>query len=216
MPIRRFSLILIVLIGVAECGLAIWQSRTLQPSLAPVFSWPEAAAHFSHSENLEHTFEQYKCDRAAEYQTTAGDGIKLASVYLEWDRVEAGPAMGFAAHGPEICNTALGYKLLGIDANRIFEVPGTVPIRFDCTRFADREGKTVYMYKTAWVQGLGSWQLRDEGNQRLERLKRSFLRHTGEARVVLTAVYGAPDPEQAWQTFQTQVINQFVWKSTNS
>ena len=211
MSFRRLYLILIVLTVTMELVLGFWQYRSLTPSVAPVFTWPQAAAHFAKTAGLEETIEQYQCDRASRYKDSASGGIDLESVYLEWDRLEAGPAMGFSAHGTEICSVAAGYKLLGIDANRVHQIPGADPIRFDCTRFLNPAGRTVYMFKSAWVQGLGSWQLRDEGDKRFERLKRSFQRHTGEARVVLTGVFGAGSQDEAWQVFNDHVLNQFVW-----
>jgi len=197
---------------VLESSLAGWWWWSGVPSSDPVFSLPVAADRFGKTPALAKAQAKYGADRAAELDYLTPDGTALTVQYFEMDRMESGPAMGFAAHPAEECNVRLGYKFLGIDPSRTYLGPQGAPLRFDCTRFADGNGKPVFMFKIAWIQGAGAWQVRNEGSDRIERLRRSFVRHTGAARVMLAGVFNAADGEHAWQAFCGQVLDRLEWK----
>jgi hypothetical protein len=211
MTLKTLSLAVIGTVIFSELAINSWNHFALTPSTSGYFSWPQAAAAFDKSNNLDLTIELYRCDRAANHNIITADGQDITSVYLEWDRIEAGPAMGFAAHETEICNTALGYRLLKVLPERILEGPYGDKIRFDATHFLNPMGRDVFMFKTAWVQGAGSWQLRDQETRRFERLRRSFHRSNGVGRMVLSAVFDVPDIDTAWDVFNREVTSQFVW-----
>ena len=211
MILKTFSLLVIGAVIATELSLASWNYFALLPSRAAYFSWPQAAARFGKDGDLDRTIEMYRCDRAASHRMTSTDGCEIASIYLEWNRIEAGPAMGFAAHETEICNTALGYRLVKVLPESTFQGPHGAQIHFDTTHFLDPVGRNVFMFKTAWVQGAGSWQIRDQETRRLERMRRSFDRSTGVGRMVLSAVFDAPNAEDAWKIFNREVASQFVW-----
>jgi hypothetical protein len=113
-------------------------------------------------------------------------------------------------HSPDQCNVAAGFTLKGILSPRTFEVSGQPPLVFDATHFTDPSGRSVHMFKLAWIQGLGSRPLR-EGTRRFERAGNAFFRHQGAARVLQAGVFDAQNADQAWQVFRTQVLDQLRW-----
>jgi hypothetical protein len=209
---RRFALVAILFLVLVEAGLAGWWLITSRPSTAPVFSWPEAVPRLGQAARLAPAMAKYRADRGAEVRLASPDGPRLTVLYLEWDRIDSRPAMGFASHPAEECNVGLGYQFLGIEPSRVFGGPGGASLRFDSTRFVDLAGKPLFMFKLAWIQGAGAWQVRDEGRNRIERLRRSFVRHTGAARILQAGVFDARDGEHAWQVFREQVLEQLAWR----
>ena len=152
MPLSRLALILILLTLCTELGIGLWRHADPPPSQADVFSFPTAATAFNQSEAFATVVTKYGADRGAECKLAAEDGTPLTAFYFEWDRIEAGPVMNLAGHPPEQCNVALGYKLLGIDAPRTYQPAGQLPLSFDCTRFEDRSGRKMYVFKVAWLR----------------------------------------------------------------
>ena len=202
MPLRRLAL--------GEGGLALWRHLPIEPSTAPVFSFPPAAENFGKSAEVAQATEIYEADRGAEWNHTAGDGTRLTVFYFEWDHVEVGPVMSLAGHSPDECNVAAGFNLQALLPPRTYEVPGQPPLVFDATHFTDLSGSSVHMFKLAWIQGMGSRPLR-EATRRLERLQNSFTRHRGSARVLQAGVFDAQDADHAWQIFRTEVLDQLKW-----
>lgn len=211
MHLRRLALILIVLVLMGEAAVSMWRYLPMPSATAPVFSFAPATERFEEPGSLAPLVEIYGADRGAEWFTTAADDTRLTLFFFEWDQIEAGPVMELAGHSPDECNVAAGFTLQGILTPRTYEVPGQPPLVFDATHFTDPAGRSVHMFKLAWIQGLGSRELR-EGSNRLLRLRNSFLRHTGAARVVQAGVFDARDADHAWQTFRTQVLDHLEWK----
>ncbi len=212
MLLSRLSLLLFTLLLIAGGGTALWRFTPITPSSAPVFSFPAAAARFDHPGDFAGPIKVYQADRGAECKLAAPDGTRLTLFCFEWDRLEAGPMMSLVGHAPEQCNVAAGFKLEEISANRRYQTPGQQPLDFDCTRFSDPAGRQVFMFRLAWLQGLGSRPLRIEGESRIARLKNSFIRHLGAARVLEAGVFAACDADHAWQVFCTQVLDQLQWR----
>jgi len=217
--LRVAILLVLFLVGI-EAGVTLWRNTGMAPSTAPIFSYPPGAAHFGASATLAPAIEMFRADRAAECKLTAADQARLTVLYFEWDQLKISPVMSLAMHAPEVCNESAGYKLLEVMANRNYQVPGHEPLAFDCTHFADPSGRDVFIFKVVWLQGYGCLRMRDngpgaaplvEGEQRLTRIKNSFVRHSGAARIVEAAVYEAHDAEHAWQTFRESVLDQLVW-----
>lgn len=215
-----YAAAIILFLVVLEAGVALWQ-HNIKPSTAPVFSYPPAVANFGKSATLAPAIEMYRADRGAECNLTAADNTRLIALYFEWDRLKISPVMNFTFHAPEVCNTSLGYKLIKVLPNRTHEVSGHEPLAFDCTHFADPAGRDVFMFKVVWMQGFGCLRMREEGpgarpivegEERLARIKNSFVRHSGAARLVEAAVFDARDADHAWQTFRDQVLDQITWQ----
>jgi hypothetical protein len=212
--LSTFSLLLFLLLVLSQAGLALWRYLPIEPSTAPVFSYPAAAEHFDQPGDLAPAIAMYHADRGAEVKLKSAEGTSLTVFYFEWDQVEAGPMMTAAGHTPDECNLTAGFQLLEIGANRRFEVPGQLPLVFDSTRFADSAGREIFIFKLAWMQGLGSKSIREGqgGAHRAERLLNSFTRHAGALRVLQAGVVDARDDDHAWQVFQTEVLEKLVWE----
>ena len=210
MPLPRLAVILIALLLLGEAAVAVWRHLPIEPSTAPVFSLPPAAANFGKSPDLAPAVEMYGADRGAEWNTTAPDGTRLTVFYFEWDQSKPGPHMELAGHAPEICNVSAGYSLQAILPPRSYEVPGQPPLVFDSTHFTDPSGRSVHMFKLAWIQGMDSLSFY-RGYDRQRRLRDSFLRHHGAARVLQAGVFDAQNADHAWQSFRTQVLDHLKW-----
>lgn len=202
-----------------EAGVALWRQNT-PASNAPVFSYPPGVANFEKSAALAPAIEMYRADRGAECKFSTADNACLTVLYFEWDRLKISPVMSLAIHAPEVCNSAAGFKLLEVLPNRSYATPGHESLAFDCTRFADPSGRDLFIFKVVWLQGYGCLRMRNdgpgatpiaEGEQRFTRIKNSFVRHSGAARIVEAAVFDARDADHAWQTFREQVLDQLVW-----
>jgi hypothetical protein len=210
MSYRRLAIVLIALLLLGEAALALWRHLPIEPSTAPVFSFPPAAANFDNPGDLAPVIELYGADRGAEWNHRSADGTRLTVFYFEWDQIKAGPKLEMAGHSPDECNVAAGFELREILPPRTYQVPGQPPLVFDATHFTDPAGGSVHMFKLAWVQGLGSRPLR-EASRRLERAGNAFLRHLGAARVLQAGIFNAPTADLAWQTFQQQVLDHLQW-----
>lgn len=210
MPLRRLAFILSAILVLGEAGLALWRHLPVPVSQAAVFSFPPAAANFGKSPNLAPAIQLYGADRGAEWHATAPDGSRLIVFYFEWDQVKPGPLMELAGHAPEICNVSAGFTLQAILPPRSFEVLGQPPLVFDATHFTDPSGRSVYMFKLSWLQGMDSLAFY-RGYDRQRRLRDSFLRHAGVARVLQAGVFDAQDAEHAWQTLRQQVLDELEW-----
>ena len=206
----RITILIIAFLVALEAGVALWR-HNVPVSTAPVFYWKEepllttAPPPFGDALNL------YRANRGAEQTKELPEGRKMTVFYFEWDRVDAGPLMNIGEHLPEVCNTAAGFILESREPNRVFEASGHSPLVFDTTTFSDPTGRNVHVFKAAWIQGLGSWDIR-ESNNRFSRLVKSFRRGRGAARVLECGVTGAQNKNQAWQIFQNQVLQRLIWQ----
>ena len=215
MLLRRLSLCLFILLVLGQIAWALWRFLPIEPSTASVFHYPTAASRFGDPGDLKVAIEMYQADRGAELALTAPDGLELTVFYFEWDRIGAGPMMTTAGHTPDQCNVAAGFTLVSVDPPRTYQAPGQLPMVFDATTFKDKAGRDMYTFKLAWMQGLGSRSIREGkgGLYRIERLRNSFIRHVGELRVLQAGVFNARNSDQAWQAFQSQVLDQLEWKT---
>lgn len=210
MPLRRLAIILIALLVLGEVTVALWKYLPVKPSTAPVFSLPMMDDAMKQPGEFQRAVNTYQADRGGELKLNGTDGTSLTLFYFEWDQIRMGPMMNVAGHVPEQCNVAAGFKFMGVENTRTFAVAGHPPLPFDCTRFQDPAGRDVFMFRIGWVQGYGPLELR-QGLNRTKRLKDSFLRNAGAARVLQAGVFDARDPDHAWQSFRTQVLDHLKW-----
>jgi hypothetical protein len=229
MPRLSKLLILTLTLGVFLCalefGVQIWRYFGEMPSTSPVFSYPPASACFGQSASLAPAIELYRVDRAAECKLSAADHTRLTVLYFEWDCMKPSPVMDFALHAPEVCNARMGFKLLKVLPSRNYDVPGRPSLTFDATHFVDPAGGDVFIFKTVWLQGSGCPKLRGvgpdggsvrEADYRFVRLKNSFFRRRGAARILEAGVYDARDPDHAWSTFRELVLDQILWSDSRA
>jgi len=211
MSVVRLSSILIAVILMTEFGVLGWWRSELEASTGAVFSYLPAATNSDQPDRHAEAIAMYGADRGGEYHLERSDGIRLNVVQLDWDRVETGPLMELSTHAPEICQETSGFKLQAVMPPRTHPVAGQSPLIFDSTHFTDPSGRSVYIFKMPWIQGVGSWHLREDQN-RLARLKSSFIRRVGQARMLQAGVFGARDADHAWQVFQSEVLEKLEWR----
>ena len=200
--------IAILLLG--EAAVAVWQYTPIEPSTAPVFSFPPAAANFCKTPAMVLATEEYQADRGGECDLTAPDGETIKVFYFEWDKIKFGTLMVITGHTPEQCNVRVGFKLIGVGPKRNYRIDHG-RLEFDSTHFEDPKGQPVYMFKVAWMQGINRMDLR-ETYSKMRRLESNFLRHIGAARVLQGAISGARDSDHAWQLFTTEVLDKLEWQ----
>lgn len=212
MTLTRFCLLALGLILLGEAGLAVWRYAPVRPSTEPVFRYPEGIANFGKGEDMTAAIKSYLADRGSGFVLRPGDGLRLDVYYLEWDQYQVAPLMKIGVHNPEVCNVAHGLKLEEIGQPRIHQRGSSPPLAFDYTRFTDRGGRPLFVFKTVFIQGLGSLNTRNEETWRFERLQKSFTRHIGQARVLQGFVTGTADADQAWQAFERTVLDHLEWQ----
>jgi hypothetical protein len=212
-PLSIVTLLVVGLIVTIEGGIFIWSRMPVAPSSAPVFFWPRGRTECCHSGNSGPVVAKYSADRGAECRMAGPNGTAVTAFYLEWDKVRAdGMTKWVALHSIEICNMTIGYEFLGTETERRLAVPGQAPLIFDCARLSNKAGEAVFVFKTGWIQGNGSFQYHGPGGDRMERLKSSLARQAGAGRMLEAGVFGAQDADQAWRVFERCVLDELVWR----
>ena len=214
MPLHRLALILIAILALGEGALALWRHLPIEPSTAPVFSLPMMEEPMKQPGDFQQAVAAYKADRGAELELRDTTKASLTIFYFEWDgfRSDYEHIIGIAIHTPEACNRAAGFELQEILPERTHMTEGYQPLRFNVTRFIDPAGRTVFMFKMVWLQGRGSLAFRAQELGRMARLKGSLQRHRGAARVLQAGVFDAKDSDEAWQVFQSQILDHIQWR----
>ena len=156
--IQNSLLLLLLFLAALEVGVLAWR-HNVPVSTAAVFSLPMASEAMQHPGSFQRSIDVYHADRGGELKLPGPDGSSLAVFYFEWDQVECAAIMGIAGHTPEECNVAAGFNLKSNNPSRIFVAPDHSSLVFDTTTFADPSGRIVHVFKSAWIQGLGSWAM---------------------------------------------------------
>ena len=212
----RFLFLLIPLLLLAiEGGVQAWRQAEIASSTAPVFYWKEAPLLTTAPPPFGAALQNYRADRGAEKTMTLPEGSKMTLFYLEWDRLEVGPIIALSGHEAEICNVAAGFKLLQSGGRRTYHCANGVTLDFDYTLLESRDGKPVHVYKLPWIQGFGTWRV-NSSVDRTVRLRRSFLRHSGAARVIEAGIFGTTSEDDAWRLFQREVLAKLEWVGRKS
>ena len=204
-PLVSLSAFLLLL----ELAIPAWRNST-SLSHDPVFSLPMMEQAMKHPGKFQTSIDVYQADRGAELKLPGPDDSSLTLFYFEWDQVEIGPMMQISGHAPEVCNVAVGFTLKSRHPQRVFASPGHSSWEFDSTTFLDPQGNEVHVFKTAWMQGFGCWDIR-QGENRKSRLATSFTCGRGAARVIQCGVTGAQDQAHAWRIFQSEVLGKLLW-----
>jgi hypothetical protein len=210
MSLRPIWLVVPLLLFAIEGGVQAWRLMT-QTSTAPVFYWKGAELLTTAPPPFGLAMEIYRADRGAEQTKLLPDGARMTLFYFEWDSIELGPIVAVGGHEAEVCNVAAGYKLVQSGGQRTRRFSNGEALRFDCTHLAEPGGRPVYVYKIPWIQGFGVWK-GDSALDRTMRLRRSFLRHRGAGRVLEAGVFGAASEDEAWDLFQSEVLEKLEWK----
>lgn len=199
---------------IMELSIAGWRNGVAVSS-APVFTLPMVKEAMKAPGKFQRSIDVYHANRGAEVKTNAPEGEAITLFYFEWDHVDAAPMMDLCGHAPEQCNVPAGFDLIAKLPGRTFDSPGHDRLLFDSTLFKDHGGRPVHVFKMAWIQGLGSWDIR-QGEKRSLRFSRSFVRGSGAARVIECGITGATGEDQAWQIFTDQILKNAVWSDPSS
>ena len=202
-------------LGVVASEAAAWAWLAMRPEAqtTPVFDWNGGAGGRDRSDDKDFLTGMcgvYQADRGRWVDLESDDGVSLQVQIMEWDEIADGPFMAVRGHAPEICNTANGFVFLGREAPRIWDAGQRV--EFDVTAFRSPNGQSVYVFKTAWMAGVGNITLQFGFENRVARLVASLHKRAGAARVLQGAVFGAENMDQAWQVFEGAVLKDCVWK----
>jgi hypothetical protein len=206
------ALILLISLLALEGGVQLWRNHEPEPSKDPLFFWKDTDLVGKADPTLGHVIEIYEADRGMESFRNIDGGGRLQTMYMEWDDLEAGPFTSLSGHETEVCNIAAGFTVLESRIPRVLITPDAPTLEFYYARLADPAGRIVHAYKMPWFQGLGAWNL-DSIHDRSLRLKRSFIRHRGAARVVQFGVTGIADEQVAWNVVQSELRDRLEWRS---
>lgn len=188
----------------------MWRHASIDTSRAPVFKWTGAPLVTSAEPPFGKALKIYRADRGAEQRTNLPEGRSIKVFYFEWDSIEAGPLIAISAHEAEVCNVAAGFKVLEAEEPRPVISAGGEALEFRYTKLEQADGQFVYVYKMPWVQGIGAWNV-DSAHDRFLRLRRSFIRHRGAARVLQAGIFGAASEQEAWALFEREVLARLTW-----
>ena len=200
----------LVLLGI-EGGVQAWRHSEIAVATAPVFEWKGAELLTTAAPPFGAALKLYRADRGAELTQLLDEGRKLTVFYFEWDRLELGPLIDAGGHAAEQCNVEYGsFKLLQSGGHRVYQAANGTSLTFDYTLLAGPDGTPVHVYKIPWLQGYGA--LEGLTQNRATRLRGSFLRHSGAARVLEAGIFGAASEDEAWRLFQREVLDGLEWR----
>ena len=197
----------------SEAGVRAWLAARPEAQTTPVFDWTGGAGGRDRSADKDFLYAmrvEYQADRGRWVNWESADGVDLQVQFMEWDRIEDGPYMAVKGHAPDICNTANGFVFLGREAPRIWDAGQRV--EFDSTAFRSPSGQAVYVFKAAWMAGVGNITLQFGFENRVSRLVASLHKRAGAARVLQVGVFGAESSDEAWGICEREVLGECVWK----
>jgi len=203
----------VLLIFLGE-GLLLALTRIPIPqSPAPVFAWPVDLGTPGDESDLAAAITGYGADSGQRRNFVRDGGVSLSTLFFTWKSAEMGPIVEISRHAPEVCNVAAGFTFIGHHPLRSHRFPGGEQLQFDVTEFKTPGGIGTFVFKTAWMQGIGTLSIQ-RGEDRLARLHGAFRRHAGAARVLQGGVFAAPGEEEAWEVFREEVLDHLVWTAT--
>ncbi len=228
MNLRRLAIILLLpLLPVlaAEAFSYYWMNP-------PRPDGPVAIPHFS-PPVVDRTFEPNQKDfDAAKVQLMCsggwsgkrgGDAQPLTRLsWVEWDRTSVANTLEAFRHVPEECMGSVGMTQEKVYPPREAG-SGERRMVFDSALFrAQRGGAGMYVFKTVWASGTGSFSLRGDffgfdlgtinRSRLMMRLATTLHRFKPEhTRVLMAGVTGLPSEELAWEHFSREILPQVQW-----
>jgi len=147
------------------------------------------------------------CDHAQTGWLNGENGISISVNYFEWNDTRSVGLNNAFEHKPEDCMGNTGRKVKAFLPDQIFSLDGQNLV-FDGTQFEDEKGHPLYIFKLSWAEGSdGANLLREKEATRRFRFqsaaKRWFPRY---ARVLMVGVFGAKNPQQAWDAVRKDVL----------
>jgi hypothetical protein len=205
--------VLLILLG--EGVLQALTRIPIQQSTGPVFGFPAELGTPVDDSGLAVAILGYGADSGQRREFACGSGVTMSTMFFTWERAEMGPILEISRHAPEVCNVAAGFTFIGHHPLRSHRFPGGEQLQFDVTEFKTPAGTGTFVFKTAWMQGIGTLSIQ-RGEDRLARLQGAFRRHAGAARVLQGGVFAAPDEEAAWAVFREKVLDHLIWTATSA
>jgi len=203
--------LLTALILSIEAGVQHWRHANSQVSQAPLFHWKDASLVTEAAPPFGTALKLYRPDRGMEKFEDLENGRRLQEIYMEWDKLETGPLADVAGHESDICNRIAGFKVLEKAVPRTFTASNGQQLVFHYTHLEDPKGNPVHNYKIPWIQGLGAWHIGSSSSRNV-RVSRSFIRHSGAARVIQIGVFGESDEARAWNLVQDVLNRNLEWR----
>jgi hypothetical protein len=210
---NKWLTVMVLLILLGEGGLQALTRIPIPQSTGPVFGWPLDLGVPGDESDLGAAVSAYGADSGQRREFALGNGLRLSTMFFTWKSAEMGPIMEISRHAPEVCNVAAGFTFVGHHPLRSHQFPGGEQLQFDVTEFKTPGGIGTYVFKTAWMQGIGTLSI-ERGEDRLARLYGAFRRHAGAARVLQGGVFAAPGEEEAWEIFREEVLDHLCWTAT--
>lgn len=172
-----------------------------QTNLLSVTSLPEIVAR---------ALPSLRCSTGTASRIDTAEGVTIHTAFFEWDLASSTSVLEAFKHLPDECMGSIGMTLTAHHSPRPYQV-GNETLSFDHSIFRDPQGEVIHAFKGVWVSGssglLGNG-LRGGGEQaRQLRWKAGLHRfRPAHARVAQGAVRGIPNPDLAWETFQSTML----------
>lgn len=208
---KSIAIAVIALVVTIETSIAIWRATPAKPVATGSFEWPWPQEISPDPVHLARAIQVYGADQGWERQTVNADGLKMTAHFFQWAKVKTGPMMIISGHTPKECNAAAGFALVAEAVRLKWNGPNGDLLQFHSSEFKTPNGGSLFVFKTAWLQGLGSITL-NPGSDRIERVKGSLHPIVGEGRVLQAGIFGADNEKEAWNYFQTEILQRLVWK----
>jgi hypothetical protein len=210
MILNKWLTLVVLLILLGEGALQALTRIPIPQSTAPVFFFPAELGTPADDAGLAAAVLGYGADSGERREFPTEGGVTMSTMFFTWERAEMGPILEISRHAPEVCNVAAGFTFIGHHPLRSHRFPGGEQLQFDVTEFKTPTGIVTYVFKTAWMQGIGTLSIQ-RGEDRLARLQGAFRRHAGAARVLQGGVFAATDEETAWTIFRAEVLDHLIW-----
>jgi hypothetical protein len=150
------------------------------------------------------------CSTGTAARIDLDDNVTIHLAFFEWDLADSTNVLEAYRHLPDECMGSIGMKLIEHRPSRSYQV-GKETLTFDHTVFRDPRGVIVHAFKGTWVSGASNLLGNDlrGGLEQWRQLRwRSALKRfrPAHARVAQGAVRGIPNPDAAWQAFESAML----------
>jgi hypothetical protein len=160
-----------------------------------------------------------KCDTGIVGTIDTNDGRQVEVSFFEWNEAERKAIFQAFHHAPDVCMSTSGITIEAHLAPRRFELDGRT-LMFDTTRFRPNGRDALHIFKAPWsddldrlneAAGPGQGNLLRDGpagkSFRTLKLRSLAKRYSPSyARVLMGAVSGFEDDQQAWDYFVATVL----------
>ena len=213
---RRWTAVTIawlVWLGVVEVGVARWYrwvDHRQRPGPNWELLWPTDQPGLSELEMPRAARQLLQYDEARQIRWTHPDGSVWQLSLIRW---RPGRAAGYLAksHSPLVCMPAAGYPVDGVSPLRFLQ-KGELQLPYRLYRFRTETGPVHVLY-SRWDEGTAEQSFAHEVAGPWSRLSSVWLgRGTKGQRVLLLAMWGEADPEQAESRLREELFSRLQVK----